>query len=148
MEILKNHMRNIYLYLIFFFFLRIIKLFFYFKKSFFNLFFNFRLQFSLHIVHFQILTFKMFQRMWMLLIDDLRAIWHLNIVIWYIGKSAALVYSIVREFIYLIISINRPIKLILVYVLRWKKVCVVWILHHWLESIIFVHISRNELRII
>ena len=118
MEILKNHMRNIYLYLIFFFFLRIIKFFFYFKKSFFYFFFNFRFQLSLHVVHFQILTFEMFQRMRMLLIDDLRAIWHLNIVIWYIGKSAALVYSIVREFIYLIISINWPIKLILVYILR------------------------------
>lgn len=148
MEILENDMGNIYLYLIFFFFRIIIKLLFYFKKTFFDFFFNFWLQLSFHVIHFQILTFEVLQRMSLLLINNFLTIWHLNIIIWYIWKPATLVNSVILVFVYLIISVYLPILLILVDVLRRKEVCVVRILHHWFKCIVFVEIALNVLGVV
>lgn len=138
-------MRNINLYLIFFFFWMIIEFLLDFKKAFFNFFFYFWLQLSLHIVHFQILTFEVFQWVRMLLIANVHAIWHLNILIWNVGESAALIYSIILVFINLI---HLHVLLLLVDILRRIEVWIIRILHHRFKCIIFVKVALNELGIV
>jgi hypothetical protein len=90
----------------------------------------------------------MLQRMSLLLIYNFLTIWHLNIVIRNIRKPATLVNSVILVFVYLIIPVYLPILLILKDVLRRKEVCMVRILHHWLECIIFVEIALNVLRVV
>ena len=118
------------------------KLFTYFKEALFYFFFNFRLKLFLHIVHLQILSFKMFQWVLLLIIPHLLLIFLNRCLICFIKNAYFTVFLCSRDVIRAknIIITKHLLLLLLLLLLVIESPSIIIIIHILLLSHVLVQI--------